>query len=42
MRLAVSLFVIAFFMVVSASGQEKKSEQSKFEPPSGPGAGQRY
>jgi hypothetical protein len=41
MRRAVSLFTIAFAMVVSASGQEKKSERSKFEPRSEPGAGQR-
>ena len=40
MRFALSLIVIAWSMVVSVSGQEKKSERSKFEPPSGPGAGQ--
>jgi len=40
MRLAVSLLTIAFSMVISASGQEKKSDRSKFEPRSEPGAGQ--
>jgi Protein of unknown function (DUF1579) len=40
MRLAVSLSVIVFGIVISASGQEKKDERSKFEPRSEPGAGQ--
>jgi Protein of unknown function (DUF1579) len=40
MRLGVSLFVLAFGMAVSSSGQENKNERSKFEPRSEPGAGQ--
>jgi Protein of unknown function (DUF1579) len=40
MRRAVLLIAIASAIVVSALGQEKKSDRSKFEPRSEPGAGQ--
>jgi hypothetical protein len=42
MRFAVSLIVIAFVAVISASGQEQKKEQTKFEPRSEPGGGQAF
>jgi hypothetical protein len=40
MRRGASLFMLGLCTVISASGQEKKSEQSKFEPRSESGAGQ--
>jgi hypothetical protein len=41
MRAAVALFAVAFTPLISLSVQEKKGEESKFEPRSEPGAGQR-